>query len=130
MHLHPHTFDRDGTYLRLLDKKEQDVFAAYLNKLSAPVADMGLVRKYFEAWAATHGNWMADNLKRAENWQEKSGSKDGVAGLMFVRNLFTCESHHEVMSTFWRLLEESRLAEAREFAPEIDKLLDISELNL
>ncbi len=129
LQVHPHTFAPDNTRVRLLSEDGTTKFAAYLNKLSEPLSQPALVQKYFEAWAGTRGEFMADLYKRAENWQEKAKTPEGLFELMPIRNLLTCEAHHELLSTFWRLVEERRLDEAKAFMPELEKLADVSEFS-
>jgi Bacterial capsule synthesis protein PGA_cap len=126
LQVHPHTFAPDDKQVRLLSEDGLAKFSAYLNKISEPLADSALLQKYFEAWAGTRGASNSEMLLRLEGWQEKAKSPEGLAGLMPVRNLLTCEAHHELLSTFWRLVEEQRLEEAQAFMTELEKLADVS----
>ena len=127
LQVHPHTTAPDDKQVKLLSPEGISKFSDYLEKISEPLSNPPLLQKYFEAWAGTRGVWNCDQSERLENWQEKAKTPEGIAELMPVRNLLTCESHHELLSTFWRLIEEQRLEKAQAFISELDKLADVSE---
>ena len=117
----PYRFDNKQTYL--LDSQEQIDFFKYLSLLSLIITDNSKIHRYFEVWAAHHGSlylsWIRDRLVA---WPVNFSSRDAVHELLPVRNLFTCESHHDMLSCYLRLIEEGRVTEAFQEWPEIERL--------
>lgn len=118
----PHTFAPNGTRIRRFDPTSAGQFYRYLAAISAISADETEATRYWEAWCATLGPGMMKMfhiprlpISAIEGEEER---KRAVA----VRNLFSCEAHHEVLTTCLRLMEEDRLAQAAAFFPEIKKL--------
>jgi hypothetical protein len=55
-------------------------------------------------------------------WSEEDfADPEKKASLMPLRNIFTCEAHHELCSTWLRLFEQNRLEEAEKYLPQLQK---------
>jgi hypothetical protein len=63
--------------------------------------------------------WIRDRLA---SWPRPMRSKKAVKEMMPVRNIFTCEAHHDMVSQYLRLVEEGRVAQAAKGWPLIRKL--------
>jgi poly-gamma-glutamate synthesis protein (capsule biosynthesis protein) len=117
----PCRFDNERTYL--LTPAEQQGFFTYLSHLSELIVDPSAVRRYFEAWTAHHGSmylgWLRDRLAA---WPIDLTSRDAVRELLPVRNIFTCESHHDMISLYLRLVEEGRAGQALQLWEEIAEM--------
>jgi Bacterial capsule synthesis protein PGA_cap len=117
----PCRFDNERTCL--LTPAEQDGFYAYLSHLSELINDASEVRRYFEAWTAHEGSrylaWIRDRLAA---WPIALDSRNAVHELLPVRNMFTCESHNDMITRYLRLIEEGRVDQALQDWPRIAKL--------
>ena len=103
----PCTFGPDALSVRLLIGKDKEDFLAYLELISGIIADPGELELLWYGWCVMKGpGW----LKRLSNIKYPLGEDDGasVKRLLAVRDGFTCEAHHELISTFLRLACEGR----------------------
>jgi len=115
----PYRFDQRK--VTPLGKSERPLFKRYMERLCAPLADPERMRKLFEAWSTRYGhNYLSGVLKEIpQGWDECLEDSEAVGRLLGLRNLFTCESHHDMIRCYLRLVEEHRVAEAAELLPEI-----------
>ena len=126
------SFDRRGVYrLELLpfrfekeqvtplDNSGRALFEAYMERLCAPLADADLIRRLFEAWSTDKGrSYLVGTVTGLpENWENRLEEEEVVGRLLHLRNLFTCESHCNMVKCYLRLIEEYRLREAAELLP-------------
>lgn len=126
------SFDRRGVYrLELLpfrfgkeqvtplDNSGRALFEAYMERLCAPLADAALIRRLFEAWSTDKGrSYLVGTVTGLpENWENRLEEEKVVGRLLHLRNLFTCESHCDMVKCYLRLIEEYRLREAAELLP-------------
>lgn len=108
----PTHFTPDATSIAPLEGEEKEGFFDYLNQISAPVADEDLIRRVHECWSAM-SNYISVITKAW--WKEDIFTIDEPAHkarVMNLRNLNTCEAHHEILKTYFRLYEQGRLQEA------------------
>ncbi len=123
--LMPYEFDKDA--IHALSRTREAAFFKYMEEISAVLADGDLLRRYFEAWCAYSGRRhleiAADRLKSA--WPLEPASPENVRKWLIARNLYTCESHCDMMKQFFRLVEEGRLDQANAFMPELARLQEI-----
>jgi hypothetical protein len=117
----PFRFDNDQ--LHALPEADNTAFYAYLAELNRLLGDDATVRRLFEAWAAKQGgvflSWIRDRLAK---WPIALDSREAVRELLPVRNVFTCESHNDMMTQYLRLIEEGRVSQALADWPAIQKL--------
>jgi len=120
LELLPFRFDRER--VTPLGEAERPLFARYMERLCAPLKDPARLRKLFEAWSTRYGrSYLAGVLKGIPaDWEERLADPETVGRLLHLRNLFTCESHHDMIRCYLRLIEEHRVAEAAEAFPEIE----------
>ena len=126
------SFDRRGVYrLELLpfrfgkeqvtplDNSGRALFEAYMERLCAPLTDAALIRRLFEAWSTDKGrSYLVGTVTGLpENWENRLEEEEVVGRLLHLRNLFTCESHCDMVKCYLRLIEEYRLREAAELLP-------------
>jgi hypothetical protein len=116
-------FRFDNAKMHALSASEQKRFWSYLAGLNRLIVDDKSVRSYFEAWSAQHGSmylgWIRDRLA---TWPRPMRAKKAVKEMMPVRNIFTCEAHHDMVSQYLRLVEEGRVAQAAKGWPLIRSL--------
>ena len=128
-------FDRQGAFamellpyynyqkqLQPLSGTDAEKFFAYLDELNAPLKDAGEMQKLFDAWCVMNG--VGGYLKGLQN-APKSDAFDGPENIrpwLSLRNLFSCESHHDLLRNTLSLIEFGGLAGAKLLIPEIERL--------
>jgi poly-gamma-glutamate capsule biosynthesis protein CapA/YwtB (metallophosphatase superfamily) len=117
----PYRFDNKQIYA--LTSEEKKEFFKYLSTLSELIIDFEVRQSYFEAWTAHEGSryltWLRDRLAK---WPIELNSRSAVRDLLPARNLFTCESHNDLVTQYLRLVEENRVNSALEGWEKIAKL--------
>ena len=95
--------------LKLLDEAETVQFFEYLDKISAPIADEEGLKKLFDAWCASSSYFsLLFDRKKPEDFNDPRQ----VASVLSVRNILTCQSHHDLVRNCAILMEHYQLAEA------------------
>jgi poly-gamma-glutamate synthesis protein (capsule biosynthesis protein) len=106
--------------LTLMDDGDTEKFFAYLDELSAPINDDVRLQKLFDAWCAKGGlaGYFGQLFNRAlpESFQERAGVKKNLG----LRNIFTCQSHSDLLRNTLLLMERYQLEDAKELIPLID----------
>ena len=105
-----------------LSGTDAEKFFAYLDELNAPLNDDAEMQKLFDAWCVMSG--VRGYLKGLRNVPQ-SDAFDGAENIrpwLTVRNLFSCESHHDLLRNTLSLIEFGGLAEAEKKIPEIESL--------
>lgn len=96
-------------------------FLAYIRRISEPLRDDSRLQAFFDAWCVESGRLYLktsiDALK--PGWDKGDGD---ARQFLQMRNLFTCESHHDLVRGFLRLAAEGRLNSAARLIPEINAL--------
>lgn len=123
----PYELKDEATFLHVLDGKEKETILAYLDKLSAIIADPAEVQRYFDAWCTKSGASYSKALIHNPDFLEGDLSEELAKKQAALRNLFWCESHDALMRGLLRLEYEGRLEEARASLPELLELQKIPE---
>lgn len=117
----PYRFDNERIYS--LNSEDEENFFDYLSTLCKLITDPTVRQSYFEAWTAHKGSiylsWIRDRLAE---WPIGLNSREAVRELLPVRNMFTCESHNDMITQYLRLIEEGRVAQALKGWTKIEKL--------
>ena len=123
-------FDADGVYaleilpyynykqaLTLLDEADTKSFFVYLDQLSEPIADEEKLQKLFNAWCARGGlnGYLGSLFNRPV--PESLYNRDGVKPNLGLRNLMTCQSHHDLLKNSLLLMERYQLKDAEALIP-------------
>ena len=91
-------------------------FEAYMKKLCAPISDPVRLKQLFETWTTVSGKNYYESMTMAlpagSNWFAQISDPVIMARAMRIRNLFTCESHADLLRCLLRLIEEKRFDEA------------------
>ena len=96
--------------LKLPDEAEAARFFDYLDRISAPIADEKELQKLFDAWSASSGYFsLAFDRKKPESFDDPQA----VAAALVSRNLFTCQSHNDLVRNSMLLMERYQLTEAQ-----------------
>ena len=120
--------DRD--VVRPLEGAAREAFLDYIACLSEPIGDDARLRSLFEAWCTDNGrkylristtplpeDWKREH--RANNWESPIADP---RPFLEMRNIFTCESHHDLVRTYLRLTVEGRLPAALHNRPGLSAL--------
>ena len=113
----------DGTKFNLEKGEEKEKALKYIDHISEIMNNEELYEKLTLAWGVYY-------LKMASGWYEGEGQeffelKKGCPcdfSTLFVRNTFTCESHAELMATFFKAYCEEGLDGLSEYLEMIDQL--------
>ncbi len=112
--IHPFSFSDDS--VEPLSGKSEEIFFERFKALCEPLADPEKIQSYFETWSAEHG-WIYDYGTGKNVLPSNLDDPENVRQWLGLRNLFACEAHCEVSTTYLLLLEEMRLDEARKRYP-------------
>ncbi|MFA6930067.1 MAG: CapA family protein [Lentisphaeria bacterium] len=118
----PTHFGLPATCVEALQGDEKAAFLTYLSEISGVLDDWKNITLFHEAWAAGKDNYVAKFICQASWKEEDFQDPDKKQSLMPLRNIFTCEAHHELACTWLKLFEQGRLEKAAEFLPELKKL--------
>ena len=130
-------FDKDGVYafelipyyfsqteITALEGEREEKFFNYINKLNSIIADPSAVRRYFDGWSAERGfNGYLEAIKKGiPRTIPNVKVKEEIIPFLGVRNIFTCESHNDMIRHTMRLIEEGRIEEVAPIWKEIVEL--------
>lgn len=111
LEIKPFRFDNDRMYT--LPAVDEKAFFDYLAELNRLKEDSKTLQRMFEAWCAKSGLFYLEMLRdRLAAWPIELDSEEALQEFIVVRNLFTCESHHDMLRQTLRLIEEKRLEPA------------------
>ncbi len=91
--IYPYHLDKLGKELRLLKREEEAIYLNYINKLNEIIKNDCHIEKYFFYWCTLRGMRYVDLLYDSTQTSEKEVS------LLWLKNLFCCESHNELIRT-------------------------------
>ncbi len=120
--IHPYRLEKEKNLLFLCEGEEKEKVFAYLDTLSAIIADEQLLQRYFDGWSLLAGPGLIDRPYKEEYLEEHHLQKGHP--MLGIRNIRTCEAHHEVVTNFCRMIVEDRVAGAKEMVPLVRKLQD------
>lgn len=131
-------FDKDGVYafeiipyyfsqteVMLLEGEREEKFFKYLNKLNGIVADDEAISRYFDGWCYARGfKGYLNSIKGGiPGTVPNIRVKEEIAPFLPTRNIFTCESHNDLIKNTMRLIEEGRIEEVAPIYEEIKELM-------
>lgn len=129
-------FDREGIYalevepyifsntrITKLTSQYREEFFKYLTEISAPLHAPTQLQKLFEAWSVrsgvNHFRYLVPDL--AMKVPDETTTPEIFKRWLITRDLFTCESHHDMLRQALKLIEENRIASAGSLLPTIEK---------
>lgn len=116
-------FRYDNTRMYALPDAEKKAFYGYLAELNRLIEDPQTVQRMFEAWSAKQGPYFLEALRdRLAKWPILLDSPKAVHELLPVRNILSCESHHDIVRQTLRLIEEGRMEDASKDWPMFEPL--------
>ena len=93
----PYTFGLEGEYMRLMSSDENKIFMEYLEEISQIINNRPLYEKLWNAWCSMYMNGWARDYIRKFNIDDPPDNEF----MLFIRNSYMCESHSEVMKTYY-----------------------------
>ena len=114
--------------ISLLTGKQYSDCIKYVNKISKIISDDAALKRYFDGWCFANGlhGYFHALRKELPDFEKKNGDyADIIAGYCDMRNLFTCESHNDLIKNSLRIIEENRIEEAEIAAGEVEKLKEL-----
>lgn len=117
----PYRFDPACTRIDPFDGADKAAMLAYLEKISGLFQDERQREDFFRAWCVRHGPQNAGKLVYKAEYLEDPSWRT-VWDFLVVRNLLTCEAHHEVMATLMRVIEEGKVDTYRKMGDELAQL--------
>ncbi len=114
----PMMFEQEARRLRKLTAEELPRFEMWLSQVSGALADPRMVERYFNAWAADtdKGYFRSADLHR--NWLCQSD--EDRRQFARYKNLWRCEAHNELLTTFMELAFSNQLEDARQLKDVLD----------
>lgn len=119
--MHPYRLT-DHFTLQLLTGEDKEKVLAYIEKISAPIADMDELHKYFDAWCLGSGVAYAKHLSYTADYEKSGHDYETLQKISPVRNLFTCESHNYLLTNLLRMEHENRFDEAKAYQEKLAAL--------
>ncbi len=118
----PYTFDSNS--ITLLKGEQLAKFTKYMEKLNFFLDDEDKIMQYFEGWCCIDGRKYARNVRFLAEWDKDSSDK-----VCHLKNIFGCEAHNELITTYTKLCYDNRTSEAEMLVPEIQALQNPGILN-
>ena len=118
-----YTFDNEK--VTPLDADGQARFEEYMKKLAAPLNDPKKLQSLFEAWSTQSGKGYYCSVMSTTpdtSWINQITDPEVRKRVMPLRNIFTCESHNDMLKCWLRLAEEQRFEKAAAGFAEIQEL--------
>ena len=98
-------------------------FDEYLEKLSRPLGDMAELERLFELWSVRYGfNYVRGAMKKSAEADLDFSDPETVKKFLAFRNTHTCESHCDMVGTFFRLAENGLIPAEPTLADELAAL--------
>ena len=100
--------------------EEKERFMAYHAKLSKPIGDFPELERLFDLWTLPHGfRYVRGPLKRMHDAGFDFSDPEAAKLYLSLRNTYTCESHHDMVSNFYRMVEHGRVPAEPTLAEEL-----------
>lgn len=114
----PYRFDPDCSTITPFTGKDKERMLAYLAMISGPIQDERLLADYFKGWCMISGVHYIKRLQFKDEYLSDPATAENKQ-FLFMRNVFTCEAHNELLTATLRLIEEGELELGRQMAEKI-----------
>jgi len=108
MELVPYHYDKDVTRLEVLQGERKALVDAYLEKITAPIADANRLRDLFYGWCNIHGKYRIDSLGAYDKSFYDLPEIPDKHPMRSARGVLTCEAHNELVTTFSRMVTDGQ----------------------
>lgn len=103
--------------------ERREAILAYIERLSAIIADPSEVSRLYDAWCTEAGmNYLRQSMTYSPSLEEPSPAPEVLTQITRYRGVMTCESHNAMLTRLSELLHLGKLDEAREALPELKEL--------
>jgi len=113
----PYRFEPDGSKVELLRGDALAAMRAYLDELTAIVADHDRLRAYYAGWCAHRGLSYINGLRWDPDWVNESPADMGG-----FANLLACESHIDMLAETAGMVFDGRIREAAAHTADVLRL--------
>ncbi|MBE6929029.1 MAG: CapA family protein [Ruminococcaceae bacterium] len=120
--VHPYSFDKGPDAITPDEGETKATMLAYIDKLSAYIADEAEIRRLFDGWTMITGPDHAALAGRFEPEYEALTDVPKGHPMYAVRNIRTCEAHNELVTNYCRMIVEGRIAAGKIAAGEVRAL--------
>ena len=112
------------TKVVLLGPEREKRFFEYLEKLCAPLDDPAALQHWFDIWCSGSGLAHVRSLGAVDQatWEPDWRNRDVVKRHLGVRNINTCESHHDMVRRTMILVERYEITALKEEKPKVQAL--------
>ena len=108
--------------LTLLDEDDTGKFFTYLDELTSPISDEFRLQKLFDAWCVRNGTkgyfGTLFNRELPKSFQDRNS----VMKNLDLRNLLTCQSHHDLLRNTLLLMERYAMEDVAKLIPFINTI--------
>lgn len=105
----------DGSEIHILKGAEKEKFLKYIDCISAVIFKEDLYDNMTLAWAKRYMEDMTD-------FEERGNKAPDSEHTLYIRNSYTCESHNELMATFYKAYCENALGGLEKYGEYIKRL--------
>ena len=112
------------TSIELLGAEREEKFFNYLDILSAPLSDPAALQHWFDIWCSGSGlaHLRAFGVVDQDKWEPDWRHRDVVKRHLGVRNINTCESHHDMVRRTLLLIERYEITALKEEKEKVAEL--------
>jgi poly-gamma-glutamate synthesis protein (capsule biosynthesis protein) len=119
----PTSFGPDESRIVPFTGKARDKFFTYMSEISKVIGDRQEVKRILDAYSAQNAHARIGAIKTyLSDWPADNDPKkikgiladpDKFRLLLVLRNLLNCETHHEMLSNLFRLVEDGKVEESQ-----------------
>ena len=104
------------TLIEVLEGEREKKFFEYMDILSEPLSDPAALQHWFDIWCSGSGLAHVRGLGAVdqEKWEPDWRNRDVVKRHLGVRNINTCESHHDMVRRTMLLIERYEITALKE----------------
>ena len=112
------------TSIEVLEGEREKKFFEYMDILNAPLSDPAALQHWFDIWCSGSGLHHVRALGAVDqvNWEPDWRNRDVVKKHLGVRNINTCESHHDMVRRTLLLIERSEITALKDEKYKVQEL--------
>ncbi len=116
----PYNFGPDAASIKPILGKDKKDFINYFKYLSRIIKDEKMLNEFWYGWCALKGPSWLNFLEDIDNYPfDEEYIKNRLPG---ARNVFSCEAHNELMTTYLNMVHNNEVSKAEEIIPVIENL--------
>ena len=118
LQIDPYQNNLKTSVIRLMEGEARETMMAYLEEISRRFADPVEHERMFMGWCMIAGPGYARQTKYDESMLECPDDPPALG----LRNVFTCEAHNELITTYMRMIVEHKVDIGLEYMPAVREL--------